>query len=112
MRNESLSPPLDAALFDMDGVVTDTADAHAAAWKRLFDAYLSKRAQKPGAEFVPFDLVHDYRRFVDGMPRYDGVRTFLQSRGIELPFGCPDDAPDRESVCGLGNRKDHFFRNF
>jgi alpha,alpha-trehalase len=112
MRDESLSPPLDAALFDMDGVVTDTADAHAAAWKRLFDAYLSKRAEKPGTDFVPFDMEHDYRRFVDGMPRYDGVKTFLQSRGIELPFGGPDDAPDRESICGLGNRKDQFFQEW
>jgi alpha,alpha-trehalase len=112
MSDHSVSPSLDAALFDMDGVVTDTADAHAAAWKRLFDDYLSERAEGLGIEFVPFDIDHDYRRYVDGMPRYDGAKTFILSRGVELPFGSPDDAPDRETVCGLGNRKDRFFREW
>ncbi|PWG68155.1 trehalose-phosphatase, partial [Enterococcus hirae] len=74
-------------IFDMDGVITDTASAHAAAWKRLFDDYLQRRAQRRDDEFVPFDIERDYRRHVDGVPRYDGVRRFLASRGIELPEG-------------------------
>ena len=112
MSTAVVSPRLDAVLFDMDGVVTDTAEAHAGAWKQLFDEYLCARALRTGGEFVCFDADADYRRFVDGMPRYDGVRSFLASRGIELPEGSPDDACDRESVCGLGNRKDGFFRQW
>lgn len=101
---------LDAVLFDMDGVVTDTAEAHAAAWKRLFDAYLEERAASRGEAFRPFDPDADYREHVDGRPRFDGVAAFLRSRGIELPFGSEDDDPGRETVCGLGNRKNHYFR--
>jgi len=112
MTTTRTSPRLDAVLFDMDGVVTDTAEAHAAAWKRLFDDYLSERASREGHALVPFDAEQDYRRFVDGMPRYDGVRSFLASRGIALPEGKPGDPPDRETVCGLGNRKDGFFREW
>jgi alpha,alpha-trehalase len=99
----------DAALFDMDGVVTDTASAHAAAWKRLFDEYLRRRAQRSGGEFTAFDIDGDFREYVDGKPRYDGVKSFLESRGIELPFGDPGDGPDTETVCGLGNRKNRYF---
>jgi alpha,alpha-trehalase len=95
---------IDAVIFDMDGVVTDTARVHAAAWEELFDAYLAERA--PGS--APFSD-HDYRRYVDGKPRYEGVRSFLASRGITLPDGDPSDPPDRETVCGLGNRKDAAF---
>lgn len=94
-----------ACLFDLDGVLTQTAKVHAAAWKEMFDAYLRERATRTGGPFVGFDPHHDYDRYVDGMPRYDGVRTFLASRGIELPEGEPDDPPGAETVKGLGNRK-------
>jgi trehalose-phosphatase len=98
----------DAAVFDLDGVVTKTASIHAAAWKELFDAFLRERAARTGEPFRPFEL-EDYRRYVDGRPRYDGVQTFLASRGIELPRGNPDDPPEAETVCGLGNRKNLLF---
>jgi beta-phosphoglucomutase family hydrolase len=94
-----------ACLFDLDGVLTRTATVHAAAWKEMFDGYLRERAARTGEEFVPFDAVLDYREYVDGKPRYDGVRAFLRSRGIELPHGKPSDAPTAETVAGLGNRK-------
>jgi beta-phosphoglucomutase family hydrolase len=91
-----------ACLFDLDGVLTQTAKVHDEAWKQTFDDYLRRR---DGEKFKPFDKVADYDEYVDGLPRYDGVRNFLESRGIELPEGTPDDAPDQETVCGLGNRK-------
>jgi len=100
---------LDAVIFDMDGVVTETAVVHAAAWKRLFDDYLRAEADSTGGPFVPFDAGADYERYVDGKNRYDGVRSFLESRGLELPYGSPSDAPEAETVCALGNRKDEFF---
>jgi beta-phosphoglucomutase family hydrolase len=96
----------DAVLFDLDGVLTATAKVHAACWKRLFDDELRRRADATGGPFVPFTIADDYRRYVDGKPRYDGVRSFLASRGIELPDGDPSDPPEAETVCGLGNRKD------
>ena len=115
----------DAVIFDLDGVVTQTAAVHAAAWKRLFDEYLRGRAAREGAAsgaapeaapsgaaadlLRPFDLEADYARYVDGKPRYDGVRDFLASRGIQLPMGDPSDPPGRETVCGLGNGKNDFF---
>ena len=92
-------------LFDLDGVLTQTAKVHAAAWKRMFDEYLQERAERTGAAFVPFEAGPDYDEYVDGKPRYDGVRSFLQSRGIELPDGTPEDPPSAETVDGLGNRK-------
>jgi beta-phosphoglucomutase family hydrolase len=94
-----------AILFDMDGVVTDTASIHAACWKTMFDEYLQRWAKHTGHPFRPFDVATDYKLYVDGKPRYLGVRDFLQSRGIALPEGTPDDLPTAESVCGLGNRK-------
>ncbi len=94
-----------ACLFDLDGVLTQTAKVHAAAWKQTFDEYLQRRAAERGEEFVPFDPVADYDEYVDGKPRADGVRSFLASRGIELPEGTPDDPPDAETVAGIGNRK-------
>jgi beta-phosphoglucomutase family hydrolase len=94
-----------ACLFDLDGVLTQTAKVHAAAWKEMFDAYLREREQRTGAQFGPFDPVADYDQYVDGRPRYDGVRSFLASRGIELPEGDPSDPPSAETVHGLGNRK-------
>jgi beta-phosphoglucomutase family hydrolase len=95
----------DAVLFDLDGVLTDTAKLHAACWKQMFDEYLEKRAIQRGEAFRPFDLANDYRLYVDGKPRFDGVRDFLTSRGIQLPGGNPDDLPQLDTVCGLGNRK-------
>jgi beta-phosphoglucomutase family hydrolase len=92
-------------LFDLDGVLTDTASVHNAAWKRTFDDYLRERANRTGEPFVAFDSGADYARYVDGRPRADGVRTFLRSRDIELPEGNPDDPPDAETMHGLGNRK-------
>jgi beta-phosphoglucomutase family hydrolase len=94
-----------ACLFDLDGVLTQTAKVHAAAWKQMFDEYLRQRAEKLSEQFVPFDAVRDYDEYVDGKPRYDGVRSFLESRGIALPQGTPDDPPTAETVDGLGNRK-------
>jgi beta-phosphoglucomutase family hydrolase len=95
----------DAVLFDLDGVLTDTAQIHATNWKRMFDEFLSRRAQRTGEAFLPFDIENDYMSLVDGKPRYDGVRDFLRARGIDLPQGSYQDAPGAESVCGLGNRK-------
>jgi beta-phosphoglucomutase family hydrolase len=92
-------------LFDLDGVLTRTAKVHAAAWKEMFDDFLRLRADREGTGFVPFDAVRDYDEYVDGRPREDGVRTFLASRGVELPEGAPDDPPERETVNGLGTRK-------
>lgn len=142
MRTSIAKSRYDAVIFDLDGVVTQTAAVHAAAWKRLFDAYLQELAGRAaagaaagtaleagaaaaigaGAPIVgaaavtpdddrdrPFDLDADYARYVDGKPRYDGVRDFLLSRGIDLPWGHPSDPPDAETVCGLGNRKNAIF---
>jgi beta-phosphoglucomutase family hydrolase len=96
---------IEGCLFDLDGVLTQTAKVHAAAWKEMFDGYLRTHAEHSGEKFVPFDAGADYDEYVDGKPRYDGVRSFLQSRGIELPDGAPDDPPSAETVDGLGNRK-------
>ena len=98
----------EAVLFDLDGVLTATARLHAAAWTRLFDGYLAQRAAAQDEPFRRFEP-RDYAQHVDGRPRYDGVRTFLASRGITLPDGAPDDAPGQETVCGLGNRKNALF---
>lgn len=95
----------DAVLFDLDGVLTATARLHAACWKQMFDEYLRRRARESGEVFRPFEIATDYKRYVDGKLRYDGVDSFLRSRGIELPWGEPGDPADRETVCGLGNRK-------
>ncbi|MFW6077899.1 MAG: trehalose-phosphatase [Hyphomicrobiales bacterium] len=94
----------DAGVFDLDGVVTDTASLHRTAWKDMFDAFLAARREAHG----PF-TDDDYYRFVDGRPRYEGVRSFLESRGLDLPYGDPDDPPERDTVCGLGNRKNEAF---
>ena len=99
----------DAMIFDLDGVITFTAKVHAAAWKELFDQYLAARASHLSEPFRPFDEVDDYLAYVDGKPRYDGVVSFLASRGISIPYGNPSDPPTAETVCGLGNRKDNLF---
>ncbi|MFF3906270.1 beta-phosphoglucomutase family hydrolase [Streptomyces sp. NPDC001848] len=102
MTKLGLPDGIQACLFDLDGVITKTAVVHAAAWKQTFDDFLRAR---DGADFRPFDDTTDYDEYVDGRPRADGVRTFLASRGIHLPEGAPDDPPDRQTVHGLGNRK-------
>ncbi len=94
-----------ACLFDLDGVLTDTASVHNGAWKETFDAFLRTWSGRRGEPFVPFDPGPDYGTHVDGKRREDGVRDFLASRGITLPEGSPDDPPDAESVFGVGNRK-------
>jgi beta-phosphoglucomutase family hydrolase len=99
-RAVGLPDTIAACLFDLDGVLTDTARIHDEAWKRMFDDFLERRGDQ-----APFDAVEDYARYVDGRPRYDGVAEFLRSRDIELPDGDPDDPPDAETVHGLGNRK-------
>jgi beta-phosphoglucomutase family hydrolase len=94
-----------ALLFDLDGVLTQTALVHNAAWKQTFDAFLKTWSEQHVQPFVPFDSGDDYQKYVDGRPRADGVRTFLASRDITLPEGSPDDGPDEETVNGVGNRK-------
>jgi beta-phosphoglucomutase family hydrolase len=106
----TLSPrDYDAVLFDLDGVLTQTARVHAAAWKQLFDQFLDEYAAVRAAAFLPFDIEADYRHYVDGKAREDGVRAFLESRRIELPLGAPDDGPTMRTVHGLGSRKDQLF---
>ncbi|MFC1709241.1 HAD family hydrolase [Candidatus Omnitrophota bacterium] len=95
----------DAILFDMDGVLTATAKVHAACWKKMFDEFLKKHSAENNKPFVPFDKDADYKFYVDGKPRYDGVRSFLKSRDITLPEGTPESPPDSVTICGLGNRK-------
>ena len=99
-----------ACLFDLDGVLTDTASVHTKAWKVMFDAFLQQHAEQTGEPFVPFDPVDDYLKYVDGKKREDGVRSFLASRGIELPDGDPDDTSDKDTVYGLGTRKNDAFQ--
>ncbi|MBK7028256.1 MAG: HAD hydrolase-like protein [Bacteroidales bacterium] len=99
----------DAVIFDLDGVITQTALVHSRAWKKMFDEYLQEREKKFGEPFSEFRSKEDYLPYVDGKPRYEGVKSFLLSRGIEIPFGTPDDKPESETVCGLGNRKNIAF---
>lgn len=98
----------EAMVFDLDGVITFTARVHAAAWKELFDQFLRERAARLHEPFREFTM-DDYLNYVDGKPRYDGVASFLASRGISIPYGNPSDPPTAETVCGLGNRKDNLF---
>ncbi|WP_167610792.1 beta-phosphoglucomutase family hydrolase [Maribellus sediminis] len=98
----------EAVIFDMDGVITKTAITHTAAWKKMFDEYLQKRAVEHGEAFQEFTQ-KDYLAYVDGKPRYKGVTSFLESRNIELPFGDAADEPGMETICGLGNRKNIAF---
>jgi beta-phosphoglucomutase family hydrolase len=105
MRTTITRDQFDAVLFDLDGVITDTANLHAASWKQMFDEYLKKRASEKEEAFFPFDIARDYQLYVDGKSRFDGVRDFLASRNIQLPEGNPDDPPQAATVCGLGNRK-------
>jgi beta-phosphoglucomutase family hydrolase len=98
-----------ACLFDLDGVLTDTASVHKKAWKAMFDSYLRCHAERSGEPFVAFDIAADYQTYVDGKKREDGVRSFLAARKITLPEGDPDDDPSAETVHGLGNRKNALF---
>jgi beta-phosphoglucomutase family hydrolase len=100
-----LPPGISACLFDLDGVLTQTAKVHARAWKEMFDDFLRERAERTGQPFEPFDRATDYDEYVDGLPRLDGVRSFLESRGIMLPVGSPTDPPGSETVQALGKRK-------
>jgi beta-phosphoglucomutase family hydrolase len=100
-----LPPGVSACLFDLDGVLTRTASVHAAAWKQMFDGFLQAWATRTGQELVPFDAGADYDNYVDGRPRLEGTRGFLQSRGIDLPEGSPDDPPGALTVHGLSNQK-------
>jgi beta-phosphoglucomutase family hydrolase len=100
-----LPPGVTACLFDLDGVLTRTATVHAAAWKQMFDAFLEVWSTRTGQKFVPFDAGADYDQYVDGRPRLEGTRSFLQSRGIDLPEGSPDDPPGELTVNGLSNHK-------
>ncbi len=97
-------------LFDLDGVLTRTAQVHDAAWKEMFDAFLRERSAREGQPFVPFDPVSDYDEYVDGKPRLDGTRSFLAARGISLPEGGSDDPPDAETVHGLARRKNEIVK--
>ncbi|WP_228035730.1 HAD family phosphatase [Oculatella sp. LEGE 06141] len=99
----------DAALFDLDGVLTATAKIHAACWKRMFDDFLKQQAAKTQEPFEPFDIINDYNLYVDGKMRYVGVQSFLASRGMQLPYGDPADSPGYDTVCALGNFKDVYF---
>lgn len=106
--NKKITPEFNAVIFDLDGVVTKTAVTHTKAWKKIFDEYLQKKAKEENKPFMEFTQ-DDYLRYVDGKPRYQGVDSFLKSRNISLPWGSPDDAPSKETVCGLGNRKNEAF---
>ena len=100
----------EAFIFDLDGVVTATASVHAAAWKRMFDEFLARYAERTGEPFREFDIQTDYLEYVDGKPRIDGIKSFLASRRIDLPEGSPDDATDKETIYGLSNLKNQYFR--
>ena len=99
----------DVVIFDLDGVVTKTALVHSAAWKKAIDGYLKEREKKYQDPFEEFTRTNDYLSYIDGKPRYEGVASFLESRGIDIPFGDPEDPPGKETVCGLGNMKNCVF---
>lgn len=105
----AFKPNFDAVIFDLDGVITKTALVHASAWKKMFDDYMITRQERFGETFREFTHAGDYLPYVDGKPRYKGVASFLESRGIDIPLGDPSDNPGEETVCGLGNRKNIMF---
>ena len=110
--HNTYGPALEAVLLDMDGVVTDTARAHAAAWKEMFDEFLRQHAKARKEAFESFDAKRDYLQYVDGKPRHQGVVDFLAARGIELPYGSEDDGPRQQTVCGLADRKNRLFNEW
>jgi HAD superfamily hydrolase (TIGR01509 family) len=101
--------PFDAVVFDLDGVITQTALVHSSAWKEMFDNYLKSRQERYNEPFKEFTHEDDYLKYVDGKPRYEGVKSFLESRKINIPFGNPNDSSDMETCCGIGNLKNKFF---
>jgi beta-phosphoglucomutase family hydrolase len=112
MRHPITRDRYDAVLLDMDGVITDTVIIHSTCWKTMFDEFLQKWAAREAEPFRSFDVATDYKLHVDGKPRYQGVRDFLNSRGIVLPDGTPEDPPSAETVCGLGNRKNELVNDY
>lgn len=102
--------PFKAVVFDLDGVITKTALVHASSWKVMFDDYLKLREERDGEPFKEFTHENDYLPYVDGKPRYTGVQSFLESRGINIDFGDPSDEPGQETCCGLGNKKNIKFK--
>ncbi len=100
-----------AMILDLDGVVTQTSRVHARAWKEMFDEYLEKRDKEEGESVQSYNPDVDYDKYISGKPRYEGVKSFLESRDIELPYGDPSDKPDQETICGLGNKKNRIFLN-
>ncbi len=111
MNNLITRENFDAVLFDLDGVLTATARVHAICWKKMFDDFLKRYSTERMEDFLAFDLNKDYSLYVDGKPRYDGVQSFLESRGIQLPKGGPDASPDENTICGLGNLKNEIFND-
>jgi len=111
MQEKDLHQHYDGGIFDLDGVVTHTAEVHSRAWKKMFDEYLHEWSKKHDREQAPFDMATDYPHYVDGKPRYQGAKSFFDSRGVELPFGEPSDPPNKETICGLGNRKNEIYRD-
>lgn len=101
----------DAVIFDLDGVLTNTARVHAISWKEMFDTFLKEHEASSGTPFVPFDAKSDYLQYVDGKPRYQGIESFLASRDISLPWGDPEDSPDAPTICGLANKKNRAFQS-
>ncbi len=110
LNNLILEKNIKALIFDMDGVITRTASLHAEAWKKMCDAFLRQRSEQDGKQYEPFDYTEDYRQYVDGMQRQEGVRNFFLSRGIELPQGNPDDPSEEGTVISLGNLKNYYFQ--
>jgi len=104
-----MTDKIKAAIFDLDGVITSTASTHATAWKQMFDEYNERRKIEGKEPYEEFTIEVDYTSYIDGKPRYNGVKDFLSSRKINLPFGDPGDSADMETVCGLGNRKNNIF---
>ena len=97
-------------IFDLDGVITGTARVHGLAWESMFNDYLKELEKSENRPFIPFDPEEDYLQYVDGKPRMEGVKSFFESRNINLPFGDHDDPPDKKTICGLGNRKNKNFQ--
>lgn len=110
LNNLILEKNIKALIFDMDGVITRTASLHAEAWKKMCDAFLRQRSEQDGKQYEPFDYTEDYRQYVDGMPRQDGVRNFFMSRGIDLPQGDPSNQSEEGTVISLGNLKNFYFQ--
>ena len=105
-----LKKKIKALILDLDGVITQTAKVHAQAWKKMFDDYLAKRGERDSKTYQPLRIETDYRKYIDGIPRYDGVRNFLATRQITLPEGTPEDEAGEETVAGLGNLKNVYFQ--